>query len=754
MNKLMLFTGSIVLFACSILSGATHERPMLLRVALDKPGAVEFLREGRFDIPFVSGKEFAEIVADDYDYLRLGQAGLNPEIIHADLVAFYQSRFPVGATMGGFPTLAEAISFMDSLHSVYPNLITARDSIGSSFQGRAIWMVKISDNVDIDEDEPEMFINSLIHAREPMGLEATLRFMSYLLSNYGTDSLVTYLVDNREFYFVPVVNPDGYEYNRQTDPNGGGMWRKNRHGQGIDLNRNWGYMWGYDDNGSSPYPSDETYRGTGPFSEPETETLRQFINSRHFKVIMNFHTYGDYFLYPWGYINSYTDDQQYFVTIADSAVTDNGYSRGTAWELLYNTNGDSNDWQYGEQTEKPKIFGFVMEIGGQWDGFWPNPNNIPQLWNGVLPSLLYLSRIADNPYASGAPSAPTLNPISDVYADTFTVSWQHSDTLNPAVAYELKEMTGMQVISDGFESGTENWTLNGFVRRTNRRHSGTYSLYSGSANNYNGRATMTSPIDVQTGDTLQFWTWYSIENGYDYAYACITTDGGATYVNLPGNITTNSDPYGRNEGNGITGNSSTWVLAKFPLESYVGQSAIIALRYSTDGGVLLEGFYVDDLTPVVTFAQENILSSDITDNSYLISGRTDGQYYYAVRARDAQGQNSIYSNRRLARVFYQVAVDEAALPSGFVLGQNYPNPFNPSTVIEFSLPARSRAELSVYSITGAKVSTLISGTLEAGAHLVKFEGRDADGNELAAGVYFYRLIVGDKTFSKKMVMLK
>ena len=170
MNKLMFLTGSIVLFACSVLVAATHERPMLLRVALDKPGAVDFLGEGRFDVPFVSGKEFAEIVADDFDYLRLEQAGLEPEIVHADLVAYYQSRFPLSATMGGFPTLAEAISFMDSLHTVYPNLITARDSIGNSYQGRAIWMVKISDNVDIDEDEPEMFINALIHARKAYDL--------------------------------------------------------------------------------------------------------------------------------------------------------------------------------------------------------------------------------------------------------------------------------------------------------------------------------------------------------------------------------------------------------------------------------------------------------------------------------------------------------------------------------------------------------------------------------------------------------
>ena len=744
----------MIFLSVPFLFAATDERPMLVRVSLEQPGAIELLKQGNFDIPYVGGKEFADIVADDYDFLRLGQLGLKPEIIHSDLVGFYQSRYPLGATMGGFPTLAEAIAFMDSLHNAYPSLTTARDSAGYSYQGRALWMMKISDNVETDEDEPEFFINALIHAREPMGLEATLRFMSYLLSNYGTDSLVTYLVDNREFYFVPVVNPDGYEYNRQTNPNGGGMWRKNRNGQGIDLNRNWGYMWGYDDNGSSPYPGDETYRGSAPFSEPETESMRQFINSRHFTIVMNFHTYGDYFLYSWGYYDGYTDDQPLFDVIGDSVTSSNGYAAGTAWELLYNTNGDANDWQYGERMEKPKVLGFVMEIGNWMDGFWPDPASIPDLWDGVLPSLLYLSRIVENPYAIGAPIAPDLNPIGDIYADTFTVSWQHEDTLNSAVGFELKELSGIQRVMDSFEDGTSSWSLNGFNRRTNRRHAGSYSLYSGSSNNYNGTANLVNPLTVQTGDTLVFWTWYSIEIGYDYAYVRLSTDGGASFVNLPGNITTDDDPNGLNEGNGITGYSTTWRLATFPLDAYVGQSVLLGLRYSTDGGTLLDGFYVDEFTPVVTFASENVLDADIQEQYYLVSGRSEGQYYYLVRARDAQSQLSGYSNMEMAVVHNPIGVDEAALPSGISLSQNYPNPFNPTTVISFNLPSPAHVRLSVYDITGARVATLLNAIQEIGEHRVIFDGNGADGKKLASGVYFYRLNAGNQTLTRKMILGK
>src|SRR6185503_2455375 len=108
-----------------------------------------------------------------------------------------------------------------------------------------------------------------------------------LLENYNTNPEVKYLIDNLEMYFVPVVNPDGYIYNETTNPNGGGMWRKNRRDNldgeyGVDLNRNYGYNWGYDNNGSDPNTASDTYRGDTSFSEPETQNLKNFCNARQF----------------------------------------------------------------------------------------------------------------------------------------------------------------------------------------------------------------------------------------------------------------------------------------------------------------------------------------------------------------------------------------------------------------------------------------------------------------------------------------
>lgn len=639
----------IILLMASVSMAATAERPMLVRVSITDHQANALLRQHEFDIAhFAQG--YVEIIADDADLQSLKDLGLNPAVIHDDLVGFYQSRMPLGATMGGFRTLSECLALMDSLHTLYPAITTARDSVGHSYQGRGIWAMKISDNPGADEDEPEFFINSLIHAREPMGMEATVRFMKYLCENYNTDPVVANLVNNREFYFIPVVNPDGYEYNRTTTPGGGGMWRKNRHGNGTDLNRNWGYMWGYDDIGSSPEPTSETYRGASAFSEPETQALRQYIDSHHFSIGMNFHTYGGYFLYSWCYSDIYAPDNELFMEIGDSCTAANGYLRGTAWEILYNTNGDANDWMYGENTEKPSFFGFTYEVGDGSDGFWPDPARIPTLWNHVLPGLLYLARIAENPYAGGAPAAPVLNPIDFVMGDRFTATWTHNDPINPAVAYELKQLSGMHGGTDNFENGTNNWVLHNFAASNARQYSGSYSLFSGSTSSYNATAILAEPINIVGYDTLKFWTWYSAEQDWDYAYVMLSTDGGSIWNNLPGNITTNDDPNGNNLGNGITGESGGWVQAKFPLGAYTGQSALLGIRYKTDAYIENEGIYVDDCSPVVTFDQIEILDSAIIDTFYEVRHLTPGEYYYQVRARDAQDQWSGFSNREVAIV--------------------------------------------------------------------------------------------------------
>lgn len=170
------------------------------------------------------------------------------------------------------------------------------------------------------------------------------------------------------------------------------MWRKNRRDNGngsfgVDLNRNWGFLWGLNDQGSSPDPWSNTYRGTAPFSEPETEAMRQFINAHDFSVIVNYHSSGDMYLKPWGFDRQLGNaDELRYGSMLDSLTDFNGY--GIA-QNMYVTNGGAYDWQYGEQLEKHKVISFLPEVA---QDFWPPPEDIDSICEANLQSNLFFVR--------------------------------------------------------------------------------------------------------------------------------------------------------------------------------------------------------------------------------------------------------------------------------------------------------------------------------------------------------------------------
>jgi hypothetical protein len=295
------------------------------------------------------------------------------------------SNFNLGS-YAGFMTYQEMLNNIDSMAAKYPNIIKSKADFDTivTIQNRPVYWLKISDNPNTDEAEPEMLFTAVHHAREPTSMSEVIFFMWYLFENYATNPEIKYLVDNTELYFVPCVNPDGYLYNEQTNSSGGGMWRKNRRANsngtfGVDLNRNYGYMWG-NNTGSSPTPSSDTYRGTAPFSEPEVRMMKRFCESHHFITALNSHTYGNDLIYPWGHqTDSLTPDSTLFDRWGKKMVEENGYVSGLGTATIgYYTNGDSDDWMYGEQNTKSKIFSMTPEVGADVapSGFWPPANQI------------------------------------------------------------------------------------------------------------------------------------------------------------------------------------------------------------------------------------------------------------------------------------------------------------------------------------------------------------------------------------------
>ncbi|MDD5424932.1 MAG: M14 family zinc carboxypeptidase [candidate division Zixibacteria bacterium] len=619
------------------------------------------------------GRDYIDVVTDKYELDKILAQQLRTETIHKDLSAFYRSRLDKEAKdMGGYYTLAEINNYIDSIIAARPDLVSAKVSIGKTIENRDMWAFKISDNPNLDEDEPEVLYTAAIHAREVITPKVLTYFIDHLLNNYDSNSEIYDLVNSRELWFVLMVNPDGYYHNQVTNPGGGGMWRKNRRNNGngsygVDLNRNYGYQWGYDNVGSSPNTSSETYRGSGPFSEPETVNMRDFISARNFSITLYFHSYSNLILWPWGYERIYTPDEEIFAAVGDSIFLRNYYTPGPSW-TLYLVNGDSDDWGYGEQTLKNKNFAFTIEVGNEIDEFWPDVIRIPQLVQENLAPCLFLAGIADNIYSLKAPEKPELILPPTVNAEDYLVEWTLNDTLNPAVNYELVELQNYKRIIDSADN-FDNFVNNGFSLSSARTHSPTTSFYSGINNNLFIYLITKNDYNVEAGDSLKFWTYYNIENNYDYAYVEASLDH-QNYTPLAGNITTNYNPHGANRGNGITGVSGGWVEAKFDLSAFTGQTISIRLTYMTDSYVTEEGIYFDDINPVNVYQVENIIASDIIDTFYHFTSRPEGTYYYKVRAQDAEGQWSEFSRIKQTTAYLEYTCIDTD-------GDNYGDPGYP-----------------------------------------------------------------------------
>ncbi len=306
-----------------------------------------------------------------------------------------------------FHSYDETVKRLQTLGQKSPQIVEIL-SLGKSLEGRDIPLIRISGKSAVDaelEKTPSVLIFGCHHAREHLSVEVPSLFAEYLVENYGNDPEVTRLVDSREFYIAPMVNPDGHVFDFK--PEGGGrMWRKNRArnsdgSYGVDLNRNYSYGWG--GRGASSNPNAETYRGPSAFSEIESQHVRNFVRSQtRAKVLLSVHTFSELVLYPWGHTeepigdkDGRKEDLPVFQKMATDMARFNKYTPQQSSDL-YVASGDTTDWAYGELG----IFAFTFELSprSMWTGgFYPDPSLIPVTFNDNLKAFMYLAEYADDP---------------------------------------------------------------------------------------------------------------------------------------------------------------------------------------------------------------------------------------------------------------------------------------------------------------------------------------------------------------------
>jgi carboxypeptidase T len=337
---------------------------------------------------------YLDLVVSQQEKLILEGLDLFFEVLIDDLTSYYKDRnvevlnernFPLGSMLGNY-TWSELNQRHEELKNMYPEIISEKIILGQSVEGNDIWAFKLSDNVNEDEDEPEVLYTGLTHSREPLSMMNLFYFVQNLIESYDIDSSeANYLINERELWFIPVVNPDGYIYNEEIEPDGGGMHRKNRRDtgcglgtqRGVDLNRNYGFGWGANDTGSSPDPCSAIYRGESAFSEPEIEIVKDFILNRNFKNVLHYHSFGNVYIHPFG-DGSYPDygDLMIYRGLAQEMSDLNNFNFGTGYETIgYTVNGDAVDWTYGNNG----IITYTPEVGSSSQGFWPSESDVEEL---------------------------------------------------------------------------------------------------------------------------------------------------------------------------------------------------------------------------------------------------------------------------------------------------------------------------------------------------------------------------------------
>jgi len=352
---------------------------------------------------FVSDKELKTLNENGFEYVYV----VNDTKEQADKLASrrkqnnYKSQdcglkeYSLGK-IAGYHEYEAVMNRLDSIVKYYPD-ITRKEILGTSHQGRNIVALKISDNVAQDESSEEgtAYYDALTHAREPLSMMSSLFYIEWLLENYDNpETIAKYLVDNREMHFVLIVNPDGYAYNTNNFPNGGGGWRKNRRTVndtciGVDLNRNFNAK--YDGPGShSNDPCSNIYRGKSANSEVETQFIQEYIDRIKPATAFSSHSYSNVMIDPSNVSSpeAYPDyDFDVYSKYASEFTPEHYHGYGPSEFLIgYEASGTTLAYLY-----EAGAIAWTPEIGTK---FWEPREKICDCVQDMLEPMRFISKVA------------------------------------------------------------------------------------------------------------------------------------------------------------------------------------------------------------------------------------------------------------------------------------------------------------------------------------------------------------------------
>ncbi|MCB9849263.1 MAG: hypothetical protein H6817_01005 [Phycisphaerales bacterium] len=554
----------------------------LVRVVTQSPADLDRIRAAGGEVlDCMPGPGPVDVRFAPGDVGNLAKLGLDYKIVVSDLGPATTRHLARAAGLGPFDDympLADIESYIEGLAAQRPDLCEVF-SIGNSLEGRPIKVLHITGPTG--GDKPGVFYHGLQHAREWITGPVVMYIANHLVSNYDTDPCVHSLVDRGHVYLAPCVNPDGYTYTWTNNR----LWRKNRRNNGggvygVDLNRNWGFGWGGE--GASSSPSEETYRGTGPFSEPETTVLSNFMAAHtEIRAYMDYHSYSQLLLWPFGYTSTQAPQPDrttfYNLGIEMQALIDSVhgqyYEAGPIYTTIYPASGGSVDWAYGDQG----IFAFTIELRPQdfFPGFELPAEEIIPTCEENLAAIMALTEWAFNDLdLAESPGQLSETPPGTDLPFSVDVTAKYGSIVPGSVKLHYRydstspfaEVVMSNVIDD---------TYGAYMPATNCEAKPEYYFSAMSSTGQVVNEPCGAPNDVHTwvvssSQTAFYTETFDTDPGWttqgDWAYGAPTGGGGEHGFTDPGHAYTGTNIYGYNLNGDYTNNLSQRHLISTPID--------------------------------------------------------------------------------------------------------------------------------------------------------------------------------------------
>lgn len=675
---------------------------------------------------------------------------------------------------GVYHSYAELSADMAAWAASYPS-ITELISIGQSYQGREIWAMKITDNPTVEEFEPEIQWIGCHHGNETISVEVCYYMIDFLLRGYGANPQVTWLVNNREIWIIPMFNPDGHVAGQRYNA------------QGTDLNRN--YLCPCHCNA-----------GTA-FSAPETQALRDFNVGMNPVTSLTFHSGAEYVNYLWDYSYDPTPDEPMIITISDGYSSYTGYpvTNGADWYVVH---GSCQDWCYDTRGE----IDTTIELSNSYE---PPASQIDPICQANRNAMLYQARMSGRGIRGIVTDAGTGDALyatisipeigKDVYTDpdvgdyhrmlesgTYTVEcsvpgYPTQTVYNVAASLDTfvvvnfaMELSEYGAIA-GYVTDDEMSPLEATVELTDLAGydavsdpaTGYYEISNIPVGLHDVRATASGyqtvareDVLVEDGSTASedfvlaapaFYDAFELGQGEWSGSWSLT----AAQAHSPTHSLTESPGgnYGNNDYEVAT------LLSSVDLST--SESAELSFWHRYDTEVDYDFCYVE-VSGDGGSSWDRIASYDgylgqWTEVRIDLSEYLDSTAFKVRFVFDSDGWVTA-DGWYVDDVAIFASTDSSEIDGDVVSSlrvRNYPNPFRPKTSVHYDVPVRGDVDLAIYDVAGRRVRTLVAGEPHApGGYGLSWDGRNDQGGPVAGGVYFARVEVAGETASSKMVLLK